>query len=371
MNELPDSHRYYEQEEEQPEKKFINFNRILDKIQQHPEVESVAVTFFDTYPGSVSGHMADHVNPQDTTKAVLVNRTFLDPRWDFFKVFRHTIHNGEKFISTHDFEMENPQDIVLTQLTADKLFPGESAVGKQMRTARGTYLYRIAGVVDNIKRFDYLRPVGYAFYPLRLDEKNVNEAQICIRIKDNVSSGSFANKFKRTMTKELRIGNFYLSDISSFTDINKNANYSKGITNTIRTRTILMLFILFSIMLCLLGIFWYRVNTRKEEIGIRRALGVTTGGIRQLFIWEGILLLVCILIPAMIIELQFVNVGMIETLGQSVETMGMYLPDKTIVRFLLTNLITSLLMTGIIIISIWYPATMACHITPEEALRDE
>jgi len=371
MNQLPDTHRNYVEEEDIPENKLLNFNRILNRIQQYPEVEKLCISFFNTYPGSPNGHMGGHVNPQDTTKNAVVNRIFFDPQWDYFQVFRHTTQDGAKGVSTQDFDWSNPQNVVLTRLTADKLFPGEPAVGKQMKiTYRDAFFY-IVGVIDDIKRYDYTRPMALAFFPLRLDEDNLGNAQICVRVNENISSDRFASDFKSTMTKELRIGNFYLSKVSSFKDINNKTTYRNGITNVIRTRAILMGFLLFSILLCLLGIFWYRVNSRREEIGIRRAMGANAGTVRRLFIREGILLLACILVPAMIIELQFVNLGLIETLGQSAETMGMYLPDKTIIRFLLTNLITCILLVGTIIISIWYPAVIASRIAPVDALRDE
>lgn len=371
ISQFPDNHPQYSVEDDVPENKYRNYNRLLERIKQYPEVESMSISFYNTYPGSPNGHMGGHLNPQDSTKSAIVNRVFFDPEWDFFRVFQHTIQEGGKIVSSGDFDFGNPKNVVLSELAADKLFPGESAVGKQMRVSRGSTLFNIVGVIDNIKRFDYLRPIALAFFPIRLDENNLGDAQISLRIKNGTSTNRFISDFKKAMTKELRIGNFFLSDITSFNKVNDNTNYRYGITNTVRTRTILMSFLLFSIMLCLLGIFWYRVNTRKEEIGIRRAMGATAGTIRQLFIWEGLLLLACILIPALIIEFQFVSLGVIETLGQSAETMGMYLPDKTILRFLLTNLITCAIMTGIIIISIWYPATTASHISPVEALKDE
>lgn len=371
MSQLPDNHRNYKAEEDTPENKLLNFTRVLSKIQQYQDVERLSVSFFNTYPGSPYGHMGGHINPQDTTKSATVNRIFFDPQWDYFQVFRHTAQHGNKAVSTEDFDWNSSQNVVLTQLAVDRLFGRESAVGKQMRASRGTNLFNIVGVIDNVKRFDYSRPVALAFFPLRLDETNVDGAQICLRIKEGISEKRFISDFKRAMAKELRIGNFYLFKVTSFSDVNEKTTYRYGITNVVRTRTILMAFLLFSIMFCLLGIFWYRVNARREEIGIRRTIGANAVGIRNLLIREGILLLGCIIIPAMIIEFQFVNLGIIETLGQSEETMGMYLPDKMLSRFLLTNLITCVLLVGTITLSVWYPAIMASRITPVEALRDE
>ena len=97
-------------------------------------------------------------------------------------------------------------------------------------------------------------------------------------------------------------------------------------------------------------------------LGLRKALGSTSRNIRNLFFLEGLILLVAAAIMAIVVELQFVKADLIETLGPDRSDPIVYLPDRTALRFLITNAITA---------AIWLPAKRAASVPPVEALRDE
>jgi ABC-type transport system, involved in lipoprotein release, permease component len=191
------------------------------------------------------------------------------------------------------------------------------------------------------------------------------------RTKEDLPSLQFSETFKKEMSRPLRIGNYYLNDVQSLVQMDLDTQYRSGMTNIIRIRIIFMIFLFVSISLCVLGTFRHRVNMRREEIGIRRSMGSNSFNIRKLFIVEGLLLLSIVVIPAMIIEMQFVHAGLIETLGQDINSHGDYLPDHIVSRFIITNAITWLLMAAMIIFAIWYPAYSASRMNPVDALRDE
>jgi ABC-type lipoprotein release transport system permease subunit len=69
--------------------------------------------------------------------------------------------------------------------------------------------------------------------------------------------------------------------------------------------------------------------------------------------------------------MQFVYADLIETLGRDIKSYGDYLPDHAVLRFLITNLTTWLLMAGMVTLAIWYPTRSASRIKPVDALRDE
>ena len=81
-------------------------------------------------------------------------------------------------------------------------------------------------------------------------------------------------------------------------------------------------------------------------------------------------MLAVVTLPALFIEGQFVYAGLIETLGQYKDNMG-YLPDKIIVRFILTNCLTWLVLAVAILVAIWLPAGKAASLAPAEALHYE
>ncbi len=374
---LPKKHPEYKEAEEDRSLQVDNIYRIINRIKENPDVESVALCFDNSsLPGTGSYNNTTYRNPEDTIKTASVQRIIFAPEEDYFKVFHHTADNEKKNVSVKDFDFGDPSAIIITQIVADQLFPGESPVGKiiEMNYKRPDFprvQNRVVGVIDDLKRFDYNRPHGVGFFPQRLGDENYGQTRIVIRTRKNTSPNDFIAAFKKEMSAKLRVGNFYLKNIQSGVQVEKNTVYRFGMTNYIRIRTALMTFFLISIILCMLGTFWYRVNIRREEIGIRRAMGSNTGNIRQLFITEGLLLLTLIVPLAMLIEIQFIHAGLIQTLGKSRESYGDFLPDHTILRFLITNAITWLLMAATVVLAIWYPAHSASRIKPVDALRDE
>ena len=361
----------FKAEENNGEALEANFNRILQTIKNHPDVENIAILFNGSTPGGGSYYGAGFKNPQDTTiHGVGGQQITFDSREDFFKVFRYTSDNGKKSVSVHDFDWNNPNSIIFGQLVANQLFPSQSAIGKEVEGGGEGKKYRIIGVVDDAKRFDYERP-QYVFYQSqRLDSTNLHYAEIAVRIRSSVSDAIFKETFKKEMANSLQIGNFYLKNIVSYKQIASGSDTIFGITGAIRTRIYMMAFFLANILLCVIGTFWYRVNIRTEEIGIRKALGSSSTGIRNNLILEGLCLLALATLPAMFISFQFVHAGLIETLGAK-RNATIYLPDHTILRFLITNAITWIIMAAVVIAAVWLPARKAAAMEAAEALHYE
>lgn len=370
------NHPDYSETEAEPTAGLANFHRIINRLKEHPDIETVAIApGYDSFPETGSNSETEYRELNDTTNVASAQFIRFMPEEDYLKVFHHTTDNGKKAVSVADYDWNDPSHVLVNRMMAEKLFPGQSAVGK---TIERTYSapdaprgqYKIMGVVDDVKRLPFLRPNAMIFRTERLSEDNFAWAVIAFRTKDNKPSTQFASAFKKEMSSKLRIGNYYLQNVSAFTDMASDLSYRSGTTNTIRLRTALMVFFLASIFLCVLGTFWYRVNVRREEIGIRRALGSDVNSISWLFVVEGLLLLTLAVPVAMLIEGQFIFAGVIETLGAHYLSYGNYLPDHTILRFLITNAFAWLLMAAVMILAIWYPAHSASRIPPVEALRN-
>ena len=89
-----------------------------------------------------------------------------------------------------------------------------------------------------------------------------------------------------------------------------------------------------------------------------------------MLILEGLCLLTVVVLPAMLIEVQFVYLDLIDTLGQGKNNLG-YLPDRLVLRFILTNLLTWVLLAVAIVAAIWLPADKAAKMAPADALHYE
>jgi ABC-type antimicrobial peptide transport system permease subunit len=370
LNEYPDAHPRYNADESTFEAREANFARILRTLHDYPGIEAVGVSFNGSDPANRSYMGRTLTGTDDTTKSVGGQQITVDPGEDFFRVFAYTSGQGRQAVSMQDFDAARPRGVILDRMTAEQLFPGVSAVGKQLSTDEEAP-YNVIGVVDDIKRFDYERP-QHAFYVFsRLSARDLQYGT-AIAVRSRASAGNtFGETFRKDMTERLQTGNFYLKSVRPYTKIAAGMKKMFGVSNDLRTKVVLMTFFLLNILLCVLGTFWYRINTRHEEIGIRKALGSSSASIRNILLLEGLCLLTIAMLPAIVIEYQFVRAGLVETLGQTADNTGLYLPDRTHLRFLLTNAITWAIMGVVILVAVGLPARRASALPPAEALHYE
>lgn len=373
LAQLPESNAEYRAEESEGEARLANFRRIVRMIEDYPGVETVGVSHRGTTPGSGSYWGQSMRAAGDTTKEASGQRINFDPAYDFFRVFGYSTGGGQKPASVKDFDWGTANGIVIGRKTEQTLFPGGSALGKELGNTYGDKDERwtVIGVVDDIKRFNYERPQGAFYYPRRFTAEDVNYAEISIRHSASFSSRAFRDQFKAEMVDRLRVGNYYLLSVIPYTVIHENTDTSFGVTGHIRLRIYLMAFFLFNIMLCVMGTFWYRINQRANETGLRKAVGATARNIHALLVTEGIFLLLLIVVPAMIIEYQFVHTGLIDTIGRYGDSDPTFLPDRIAARFLITNGLTLILMAAAITTAVWLPARRGASLAPADALREE
>lgn len=373
LAELPEEHPEYRPEESEGEALVSNYKRILQIIGDYPGVEAIGISYGGASPGSGSYWGIGLKMLNDTTAEKGGQRITIDPDYDFFRVFRNSSGNGEKAVSTKDFEWAVANGIVVGRCIEETLSPGKSILNKELETTYDPVTqYTVIGVVDDIKRFDYERPQGSVYIARPLAEDNVRNAEISIRHNASLSTRVFRDKFKEEVGSKLRIGNYYLLSVIPYTAIADKTKQGFGVTNDIKLRLYMMLFFLFNTMLCVLGTFWYRINQRPNEIGLRKATGADSANIRNSLLLESLFLLLLIVIPAMIIEFQFIHLDLIKTPGRPYDSINpQYLPDRTLPRFLITNLITLVFMSFIVLVATWLPARKGSSLAPAEALRHE
>jgi ABC-type antimicrobial peptide transport system permease subunit len=368
---FPEGHPGFTPEANEPATIEADYARLLNHIRSYPGVEAIAVSPGYSIPGSGSYSGTTYRNEADTSRMIGAQLFNIWPEEDYFKVFGYTTGNGKTPISVADFDWGDPQSIVLSRQAAEALFPDGNAVGKRLGSAYETDLSLVvAGVVDDIKRLDAFRPAPIFYRRYALDATNIPYSVISVRSSASLSDARFLEAFSEEMDNALRIGNFYLLSIASYNDNMALLDIDFGYSNERRIRISLMLFFIINLLLCVTGTFWYRINVRKEEIGLRVAVGSSRRRIMELFMVEGLWLLSIVTLPAMLIEYQFVHAGLIETFGAENSTLK-FLPDHTLLRFLITNGITWLVLAGTILAAIWIPARRASRMHPAEALHYE
>lgn len=88
---------------------------------------------------------------------------------------------------------------------------------------------------------------------------------------------------------------------------------------------------------------------RRNELGLRWAVGSSRRRLQQLLIGEGLMILTITAVPALLICVNVAFAGLLST-----EVM-----EVTVGRLLLVSLLTWLLLAVIITLAIWYPSRKA------------
>jgi putative ABC transport system permease protein len=331
---------------------------ILERIKYNSMIEAASISINSSpYMG---GYSAQHLY-SDTLQSDIALRRMATP--DFFKVFRYKSKSG----STDELVKALERDELVISEDVEKSFfkNGESAVGKDISFEKSdsAQLYRV-GAVSTIIRYDNFTDLdtyfakqieeGYFHYFAR---DYVDALEICVRVKAK-EDYDFSNRFRQQMTEQLRLGNYYLNSIQSIPE-NKKALHLDNM-NDLRVRFFIIFFLLINIFLGITGTFWFRTQYRRNEIGVRIAMGETRKGLLKMFYTEGLLLLTFAMIPAMLVFAFITNAEILE--DSSAFTIG---------RYFMGFGITYLLLALMILLGIWFPARKAIKVLPADALRDE
>ena len=160
--------------------------------------------------------------------------------------------------------------------------------------------------------------------------------------------------------KLYRVGNVFIADVRSFTDIRRN--FQQSVTNSLRGYLFGMGFLLLNIFLGLLGTFWFRTQQRCGEIALMKSLGGTDHSVFVRQLVEGLLLLIVATIPAIFIDWNLANAELNAWMDGSTFGLG---------RFCITILISFVLIALMILVGIWIPARKAMQVEPADALHGE
>ena len=192
---------------------------------------------------------------------------------------------------------------------------------------------------------------------VNVDDSTDVYTEVCLRVKPNTAPG-FPERLMEQSDTQFSVGNLFILKVHDYEMIRED--YNRTNVNQMQTRFWMMGFLLVNILLGIVGTFWFRTQHRRGELGLRVAVGSTRMGLWHRLNKEGLLLLALAALPAAII---CYNIGYLELTEGGIEW--------SIIRFLITFCVTSLLMALMILIGIWFPARQAIRIQPAEALREE
>jgi putative ABC transport system permease protein len=258
--------------------------------------------------------------------------------------------------------MESPVVCVINQTLANRYFPNENPIGKQLRVGLHEFLtLEIVGIAQNVRQrsldMDTLPPALQALLSSQIYIPYAQFAQqpkMTVVVRASSDAASLAGALRaevRELDKDLPV-----SRLRTMATV-RNDSIAQP-----RFRTLLIaLFAALALTLAAVGLYGviaYSVTRRTQEIGLRMALGARTDDVMKLVLRQGMRLAVTGLMFGLAgaFALTRLMAGLLY---------GVSATDP------LTFAVVPALLFAIALLACWIPARRATRVHPMEALRYE
>lgn len=344
-----------------------DFFTIIDRLEKDSRVESVC------YTGGNHWHYM-FMNQFATFHGKGIKRygfvRDVDP--SYFRVFKVKTADGESWEKLGK-TLEN-NEIVVTSSVA-KAYYGSPLEGRGKEiwiSDQGdtdSTAYRI-GEVCEFQRYHEFSSFDYAYYRNLGGRDELMKygidiisgyLNLFVRMKPSADNAETMRQFQKDMERQLRLGNVYLSEVTPMSYYRNQT--LRSAFDEIRIYAVGVSFLLFNVLLGIVGTFWFRSRQRIPEIGLRMAVGASRSEVFSWLVTEGVILLVVAALPAALV---YMNMAHLDILVQtSMKDLSLW--D----RFAHSFIITLLLLLIMIITGISFPARQAARLNPTDALKDE
>jgi predicted permease len=322
---------------------------LLQRLAAKPGVAAVAQVAMAPISGS-GWNGTVRIQANDAGKESYFNRS--GP--DYFRTMGTTLIAGRDF--TDRDTLSSPKVAIVNEVFASRFFDGANPVGRTFRheleAGKPDAVYEIVGLVRNTKYYglrEDFRPI--AFYPVAQDEDLLSGTTFVVRTAG--SAGQVMNNIKAAV-----------AEVSPSIGIEfqvMSRQIQEGLLREKLMATLSTGFGLLAGLLATLGLYGviaYMVARRRNEIGVRIALGADRARVIRLVLREAALLLVIGLTMGIFLSLWA---------GRAASTLlyGLQPHDPV------TLISATLLLSVIALAASYAPARRAAALEPMTALREE
>lgn len=342
-----------------------NIQTIFDRIKQYPEIETACISQWAVpYSDSFS---SDAISIDSIIDYPQIKR--VTP--EFFEVFKINMLKGRVY-NWNDISGEN---YAIISGDKDNIILGRPIEQLPDTIRKGdntdSPLYKIIGIAQKTKKGNYNPYNKILYLPLKMNNPdiiNINHFEISVRVKPDIENG-FETRFSKNMQQQIGVGPYFMVSVSSAEKLRDKFMIDNGYDNDFKSIFSVSAFLLINIFLGVVGTFWFRVQTRRNEIGLRMALGATKRNIKKQFMTETLLLL---FFASLIASVICFNISITDILeGIDIPTIDGNEKSFTVGRHLANYIFTFLTLSVIAGIAVWYPAKRASSICPAQSLKDE
>ncbi|AMJ67285.1 hypothetical protein AXW84_19045 [Hymenobacter sp. PAMC 26628] len=239
---------------------------------------------------------------------------------------------------------------VLTRDLAGQLFPQQSPLGQVV--ARNDEKFRVVGVVERFRADgDLVAPRPALLMRVSPQDTALGEASTLLL---RVQPGSGAQLERQMSTETLAIAKGWRVSITALPK--QRAAQLKEALTPLGALVLVCVFLVVNVALGLFGVLWQAINQRRAELGVRRAMGATAGGISGQVVGEVLVLTTFGLLLGLLVAVQFPLLGAFNVPA------GVYFTAMAAAAAGLYALAVGCAL---------YPSRLAAGIQPAVALREE
>jgi putative ABC transport system permease protein len=261
-----------------PEFQAQFYRLLLEHIRAMPEVQSAGITSYLPLSGAIrfvfvcpEGRVCEGIGKDPTSAVRQVSA-------GYFETVRTPLLSG-RTIEEQDIAGGSPV-VVINETAAKHLFAGQNPLGKHLANSRDMLQREIVGVVADVK-FSALNAANTEEMYLPMAQVPWPNTTLLVR-----SGANFQSLVVAVRTKIAEIDpNLPVAGISSMEEV-----VGASVAQPKLTMQFVGIFAGFALLLAAIGIYGvmaYTVTARKQEMGIRVALGARPADILRLVVGQG------------------------------------------------------------------------------------
>jgi predicted permease len=321
----------------------------MQRLRALPGVAAVGVV--NNLPldeGTGGGRYLTATMPNDGG-GVLLDQNFTGG--DYFRAIGIRLLQGRTFTEGEAVTPNN--SIILSQSAAEKLWPGQSAIGQTLRRAQGGPPFTVVGVVNDVKQDD-LREAGEAvvYFPLTGPAPQAWAMGSPAYVVKSPRAGALIREVRDLVRQIAPEAPVYREFTMEFLARRNMVQLSF----TMLTLGVVSVLALLLGAIGLYGVLSYVVAERTREIGVRMALGATSRIVRRQVVSQG---------------------TKVVLVGVAIGVAGAFAATRLLGALLfevkavdpLVFIAMSVMMIGVGMLASYMPARRASGVDPIEALR--
>jgi putative ABC transport system permease protein len=332
-----------------PEFQAQFYRQLLEHIRAMPEVQSAGITSYLPLSGAIrfvfvcpEGRVSQGIGRDPTSAVRQVSA-------GYFETVRTPLLSG-RTIDEQDIAGGSPV-VVINETAAKHFFAGQNPLGKHLANSRDMLQREIVGVVADVK-FSALNAANTEEMYLPMAQVPWPNTTLLVRSRANVQPLVLA---VRTKIAELD-PNLPVAGISSMEEV-----IGASVAQPKLTMQFLGIFAGFALLLAAIGIYGvvaYTVTARKQEMGIRVALGARPADILRLVVGQGMRMILIGVALGVVVSLALTR--LLASL-----LFGVRATDPLVFSA------ASLLLVGVALLACYLPARRATRVEPIIVLRCE